>query len=1400
MEVIMSLHKNIFFSLILVLISSFVSFGQQWIPISSEKPQRIQTQLVSSSEDEITVQLQVPGFYAIEVNTPQGKANIISVPKTVNTLQAGDPNLPMIAIPAIIGDDARMNISVQSSKYTDFQIEVAPSKGDFPRSIDPATVPYTYGEAYNHDAFFPEINAKLYEPYILRDFRGQNLVAFPFAYNPVTKTLRVYHEMTIVMYKEGQGGVNVVENRRSNVVKIDPDFKNIYRNHFINFQQALTRYTPVDEEGDMLIICHDAFIDAMTDFVDWKKTRGIQTTIVPMSTVGSVANDIKGYVLDQYNANPDLAYVLLVGDDAQIPGTYFSASTAYSDWSGKGDNIYGQVAGGDLYNDIFVGRFSANTVAQVATQVERSIYYERNIDATATWLENGEGMAAYSAESGHYSETDYGHMENIRTDLLTYDYTTVFQDYSDVYGYTCSVASINQHLNDGVGILNYINHGNEQMWSVASYCNENVNTLTNDNKLPFIWSVACKVGKYDNTYTDHGSGFTVGQEDDCLAEAWMHATNATTNAPTGAVGGMFSYISQPWQPPMYGQDEMVDILIESYDSNIKHTLGGTSINGIMAIIDQYGASDINAYATHQGWVLYGDPSLMLRTKAPEVMTVAHSGNIAPSETTYVVNVTDGDGAVATITRNNEILGTAKVINGVATITVSAPGADYPELTLCVFGFNKVTYLGTITVNTGNQFTISANANPIAGGTITGAGTYYADQTCTLTATPNVGYVFANWKQGSEVVSTNPSYSFIVDGDAAYTANFTALTNHAVNCSTSIQGTILVDKASAYQGEIVTIGTQPADGYSFSSWNVIDANGQLVSVTDNKFVMPDSDVTVTADFIEGYTISLAEVMYGSISANKTYAVQGASVSLTATPANGYQLSAWKVYWTDNVSTTVTVNGNSFTMPAGNVTVSAVFSLQPGGEITIGSGTSTLYYLPTFESYKYSLTEQIYTAAEVGGAGTITTIAFQASASKSITRALDIYMKNTEKTEFSSSTDWENVSTLYRVFSGNVSFNGSGWTTINLTIPFEYDGVSNLLICVDDHTGKGLDSYDRFYTYSTGSNRAMITFRDGTAAYNPATANIYAGTRYTVNNQIKFTKAVTGCNESLAISTAQLFGFRYEEGEGPSATQHFSIVGANLAEEVTLAAPNHFEISGNENGSYVSMLTLPVANGQVSAMVHVRLKSGLEAGRYANEALTLTSGTINCEVALSGEVTSIVIPNPTVQQTFAFSAGSNWWSTCLDVSLEQLQAALVAAVGSTNIMIKSQSNGNTVYNGNSWRGNLALLDVTRMYCIKVGADCEITLSGIPINPVEHPITLSYGVNWIGFPLSESMTLNDAFTGFAVNGDLVRSQTGSTIYNGTIWRPTFSMEYGKGYIYKSNVQGDRTFVFPNTVRSNR
>jgi len=171
---------------------------------------------------------------------------------------------------------------------------------------------------------------------------------------------------------------------------------------------------------------------------------------------------------------------------------------------------------------------------------------------------------------------------------------------------------------------------------------------------------------------------------------------------------------------------------------------------------------------------------------------------------------------------------------------------------------------------------------------------------------------------------------------------------------------------------------------------------------------------------------------------------------------------------------------------------------------------------------------------------------------------------------------------------------------------------------------------------------------------------------------------------------------------------------------------------------------------------------------------------------------------ITQTIALSAGWNWFSTSLDINLDQLKAVLVTALPNTNISIKSQTQ-NTSYNPNNnrWVGSLAW-DVSKMYMISVTAACEITLIGMPINPSEHSISIMNGANWIGFPHNSSMSLANAFAGFAVNGDRIKSQTNNALYNGIRWQGQLNaLESGKGYIYISNSLEERTLTFPTIAK---
>ena len=120
------------------------------------------------------------------------------------------------------------------------------------------------------------------------------------------------------------------------------------------------------------------------------------------------------------------------------------------------------------------------------------------------------------------------------------------------------------------------------------------------------------------------------------------------------------------------------------------------------------------------------------------------------------------------------------------------------------------------------------------------------------------------------------------------------------------------------------------------------------------------------------------------------------------------------------------------------------------VTIGEGTTTTYVTPFNSLWGYSFVEQIFTADEIGTAGTINSISFNLRESDAAqTNAVDVYMLNVSRSGFSSSTDYEPVTAADMVFSGTVTFS-PGWTTITLDTPFEYDGSSNLLIGMHEYT--------------------------------------------------------------------------------------------------------------------------------------------------------------------------------------------------------------------------------------------------------------------------------------------------------------------------------------------------------------
>ena len=625
-----------------------------------------------ATQDETTLSFQLETYDFNTVMTPNGEAQVITAADLSAIMKHGAPDLPKYTASILIPDTGQMEVRIISSDYTDIQnVEIAPSKGNFTRDIDPASVPYEYGRDYTADKFYPGNLARLNAPYIMRDYRGQALQLYPFQYNPVTKVLRVYSTIQVSLTLNEEVGVNQLE-RTSSLETVSKEYNNIYARHFINYNEE-SRYTPVAEEGNMLIICYDDWTEYMDEFVLWKNTIGRPTEMVTVTDAGGTAAAIKTYVENYYNTN-GLTYLLLVGDSDQVP------TLSGAGLGGHSDNAYGYISGDDHYQEFFVGRFSAEDPTHVMTQALRSIEYEKGDQLTDGWLNKAMSVASEGGP-GDDNEMDYEHLRNIQTDLEAFTYETPFFEHFDGSQGAPDAAGdptpsdVAASLNTGLGFANYTGHGSDTSWVSSGFSINDVNSLTNDNKLPFIYDVACVNGNF------------VGQ--DCFAEAWLRAENGIE--PTGAIAIAAATINQNWNPPMIAQDEMTDILVGiSTTAPSKRTYAGILVNGMFQMGDE--SSDWPMLDT---WVCFGDPSLYVRTDNTSDMVISHSDVIIIGETSFAVTCDTNDG-LATLSINGAIVGSAVVESGVANIPIAdlTPG---DIVTLAVTGFNKVTYITTVGV-------------------------------------------------------------------------------------------------------------------------------------------------------------------------------------------------------------------------------------------------------------------------------------------------------------------------------------------------------------------------------------------------------------------------------------------------------------------------------------------------------------------------------------------------------------------------------------------------------------------------------------------------------------------------------------------------------------------------------
>ena len=235
-----------------------------------------------------------------------------------------------------------------------------------------------------------------------------------------------------------------------------------------------------------------------------------------------------------------------------------------------------------------------------------------------------------------------------------------------------------------------------------------------------------------------------------------------------------------------------------------------------------------------------------------------------------------------------------------------------------------------------EYTITVNADPTNGGTVSGGGTYAEGATCVISAMPNTGYVFERWTRNDIEVSTDPTYSFVVNRNSTYVAHFTQSINHVTITAMAepVEGGAVSGGGTYELGDNCTLYAIAASGYEFVNWTL---NGSIVS-TEASFSFPvTSNAVYVAHFnriVNHYsvTVSMEPTSAGSVIGAGSYE-EGTSCTLIAIANPTYAF----VSWTENGAVVSTNDHYTFTVDRDRNLV-AVFSQGQFYTISASAGAN------------------------------------------------------------------------------------------------------------------------------------------------------------------------------------------------------------------------------------------------------------------------------------------------------------------------------------------------------------------------------------------------------------------------------------------------------------------------------
>ena len=595
--------KKISFILLLVFTTAILMAASGTIKLQ-DNPAKVQ--LLEKSDIGLSIVYAVDEFQFKEINTKEGIFTELTAANYTTTNVTGLPALPLmrqlISVP--LGANVTAKIMTCSSRSINLDEQgvlypLMPRQESVSKSADLNQLPFEVNrDFYNTNTWTDNPAINVTEIGMMRGTRIFAVDFVPVKYNPALKKIEVIYNAEVkITFSEGDYSAT----RELQAKTYSPAFTGIFAQTLINYDEpkvSLLRY-PIG----YVIILPDNFIAPMQPFIDWKKQEGYNVIVAPTSLTGTTATSIKPYMQSLWNAatpeNPAPSYLLLVGDVAQVPTNSGITSSHPTDLH------YVRLQGTDYMPEMYFGRFSATTVAEVTNQVNKTLMYEQYTMPSDTYLSEVDMIAGVD---NYYSPTYANGQINYGTNNY---FNTAHNITSHTYLYPASgnsASAIVQDVSNGIGYINYTAHGDVTSWSNPSFTTTNINSLQNINKYCFVVGNCCLTSKFD-------SGI-------CFAEAWLRATNKGAIIYIGGTNSTYWDEDYWWgvgyKPPVVGTGSpfvaghtgAYDALFHDHNEPFADWAGNAGsmvFMGNMAVV-QSNSTRINYY-----WEIYsimGDPSLV----------------------------------------------------------------------------------------------------------------------------------------------------------------------------------------------------------------------------------------------------------------------------------------------------------------------------------------------------------------------------------------------------------------------------------------------------------------------------------------------------------------------------------------------------------------------------------------------------------------------------------------------------------------------------------------------------------------------------------------------------------------------------------------------------------------------